>query len=84
VTTYFEETYRETMGHEPEFGEIMRELAKDVAEAGTDDPDSFAPPIVHLKRKRELEGFKTLVHKRRRCAGDRDGMRPRKSKNTKE
>jgi hypothetical protein len=88
VTTYFEETYRETMGHGPEFGEIsMRKLAKDVAEAGTaetssDDLNSFAPPIVHLKRKRELEGFKTLVQKRHRCAGDRDGVRPRKSKNT--
>jgi hypothetical protein len=65
---YFDEVYRETMGHEPEFGETIRELAKDVAEAGTvenssDDLDSFAPPIVHLKRKRELEGFRTLVQK---------------------
>jgi hypothetical protein len=85
ATTYFDETYRETMGHEPECGEITRVLAKVVAEAGTaetssDDLDFFAPPIVHLQRKRELEGFKTLVQKRRRCVGDRGGVRPRKWK----
>lgn len=76
--SYFDTTFSETLGHEPEFEEIMGELEKDTREAeaiirhqecgsSDDDLDSIPPPTTNTKvKKRKRSREKEALAPRKR------------------